>query len=789
MLLSAILSCTAQRVLPVLLASLVAACCLAAKGTHALHDEGCAFQFTFLYDRANADEVGDVLLGVTRKYEHKDVCFKGKMVVDDTRASLRRYTRDKPLPLLKLSKDGTADMYTYKGKWDADAIGEYILKKVPNLAKALENEENRPNKGGHAAKLPQQQQHHRKERERPKKGKKKKGEKGKRKAVLASLSATHGTLNPLLPELRKLQEMRTLASRVRDSLLEEEINTLFGDEGDEEDDGDDGEELEGKLAVTLEAHLVAMHTLADDLDGLPFGSFKDFRAFADAQLHVLDAIVGGALRSDRDFSREASRVAKFLRSQNAGSTTNAAKALDYRLRLDVLKAYTEKGRIPNIVHFIKTDGDADNFGLLQYLSIAAASHFIKPAQIYFHCTTVPRGHWWTRARPFLTIKEVPVDRLQHTINGQQVFLAAHQSDFLRIDILIEHGGIYMDWDVMPVRSFQDLLGSSAVMGLEKKIHNYGEVLGVAVMMSRKNSPWMKRFRKEMYKKFDGRNCYTCHSTMAAKDLGWRYPAELTVLDHTGFYFPGWTRDAVDLMFDESRIDFGADRDGVVRQSSLLQGYALHMFESNEHFHTRGRTLLLADNFLLPRQGRNELNMKRQADSNFMEVFREFFVEEDRLCFAKKDGVVVERGTRDEVFGGHRFVLWNLPTSMQKKLKRYMRVDGGIEMQLAEKSGLRTVPLGFEEVVTRQSGCYADMKTKKTYPVRGFSFYSKQGPRASFEEDKHFPVSLRITFPPASGVDEFFIMDFMLDSSFPWYKSRKQLELRGSKEGTVNFSYD
>jgi mannosyltransferase OCH1-like enzyme len=80
----------------------------------------------------------------------------------------------------------------------------------------------------------------------------------------------------------------------------------------------------------------------------------------------------------------------------------------------------------------------------------------------------------------------------HEINGKALSLAAHQSDFMRLDYLIETGGIYLDWDYLTVRSFDDLLASTTIMGLEKHIGKLHEVIGVAVMMSRARSQFFRR---------------------------------------------------------------------------------------------------------------------------------------------------------------------------------------------------------------------------------------------------------------------------------------------------------
>lgn len=64
----------------------------------------------------------------------------------------------------------------------------------------------------------------------------------------------------------------------------------------------------------------------------------------------------------------------------------------------------------------------------------------------------------------------------------------------------------------------DVLASAAVMGMEKKVPQMNEVMGVAAMMSRPGSAFMKRFRADMEVEFDGDKCYACHSTGLGRRL-------------------------------------------------------------------------------------------------------------------------------------------------------------------------------------------------------------------------------------------------------------------------------
>lgn len=160
-------------------------------------------------------------------------------------------------------------------------------------------------------------------------------------------------------------------------------------------------------------------------------------------------------------------------------------------------------------------------------------------------------------------------------------LAAHQSDILRLEYLIRDGGIYMDWDVISLSGAvnDDLLYSPVVFGAEKKIINFKEVLGVAWMAARPNSPFLRDFLKKMHAEFSA-DCYSCHSTILGRRLALANPEQLRVLNYTSFYHPGWELDGVKRLLEPS--EFQRDnRD--TNAMGVGYFYAMHLFESHENF--------------------------------------------------------------------------------------------------------------------------------------------------------------------------------------------------------------
>lgn len=319
-------------------------------------------------------------------------------------------------------------------------------------------------------------------------------------------------------------------------------------------------------------------------------------ATADLHLRLMEI----ALEKEWGVAELKNQVRKWKR-QISSSGLSAAKKRGLENRVEIYESYYT--RIPRIVHFIKTDGRPDNFNLLHYLSVKTAHYWIQPDEILFHASTEPSGPWWERARPLVTLRRADPP---YEVNGKQIRLAAHQSDFLRLDYLIKYGGIYLDWDVLTTRPFDDdLMNSTCVFGVERLVPNYKEVMGVAVMMARPNSVFMRRFRDEMRKAFDGDKCYACHSTQLSRDLALQYPEEVRVLNHTSFYHPGWEEHANRLLFDPLMYKEGQE---------VTPGYGIHMFESHANFQAWGVPSLDVEKML-------------KEDTHFNHLFRQFITDD------------------------------------------------------------------------------------------------------------------------------------------------------------------
>jgi hypothetical protein len=120
--------------------------------------------------------------------------------------------------------------------------------------------------------------------------------------------------------------------------------------------------------------------------------------------------------------------------------------------------------VPNVVTFVfGLKGARPPFKIENYLAVKSVHENIRPNYIYFYYHWEPVGKWWNLAKPMLTLRRI---ELPMHIYGNPLDHFAHKADIIRLQALIEHGGIYMDMDVVALRSFDDLRHYDFVMGQE-----------------------------------------------------------------------------------------------------------------------------------------------------------------------------------------------------------------------------------------------------------------------------------------------------------------------------------
>ena len=221
--------------------------------------------------------------------------------------------------------------------------------------------------------------------------------------------------------------------------------------------------------------------------------------------------------------------------------------------------------IPKIVHLcfgMTPDFGGKPWSLVHHACVKSMAERLKPDLINFYYTYEPSGPWWELTRPLLSL--VPIEP-PTSIFGNPLVHPAHRADIVRLEKLIEHGGVYLDCDVFVERSFDELLGHQCVLGQQDQGERTGLCNGV--ILAEKNARFLRRWH-ETYRTFRSKgrdDFWSEHSVRVPARLAKEDASDLTILDNRAFHWPLFYPDHLELTF---RLDPTYRCAAGVRASSL-----------------------------------------------------------------------------------------------------------------------------------------------------------------------------------------------------------------------------
>jgi tetratricopeptide (TPR) repeat protein len=267
-------------------------------------------------------------------------------------------------------------------------------------------------------------------------------------------------------------------------------------------------------------------------------------------------------------------------------------------------------KIPRIFHFIT--GLDRNFGgrpfaFIHYMAILSALR-VNPgfrAKVYYHYE--PSGPYWDAIKN--EVQCVPVD-LPTEVFGNPVNHFAHKADVLRMRILLEQGGIYLDLDTICQRPFEPLLDGRVVMGREEKLHEDGSRTNVglcnATIIAPPNAEFL-RLWYEAYRDFvgglsgDGWNKFSVQLPMT---LAKEHPDLLRIEPATSFFWPSWDKEGIASMFS--------------RDCEFPEAYSFHLWA--------GESWNLAKDL--------KVDTVRTVDTTYNKIARRFIEHDDTISIIK-----------------------------------------------------------------------------------------------------------------------------------------------------------
>ncbi len=208
--------------------------------------------------------------------------------------------------------------------------------------------------------------------------------------------------------------------------------------------------------------------------------------------------------------------------------------------------------IPNIFHFIYFyPPEMPEFPLAHFICVNSARVLNKPDAIFFYSDKEPTGHYWDKIQNHVKFIKTTAPE---EIFGNKLYHIAHKSDVLRLEILRDSGGIYLDMDTICKKPFAPLLKHDFVLGKQGKWRRMGLCNGV--IMSSKNSEFSKIWINE-FKHFrsKGHDRYWAEiSVQRPLVLSKKYPGLIHVEPYDSFHYPLYYSFDVKRIFEKC-IDF------------------------------------------------------------------------------------------------------------------------------------------------------------------------------------------------------------------------------------------
>jgi glycosyltransferase involved in cell wall biosynthesis len=212
-------------------------------------------------------------------------------------------------------------------------------------------------------------------------------------------------------------------------------------------------------------------------------------------------------------------------------------------------------KTPNIIHFIYFGGRPYSF--VNYLAVRAAAEHQKPDAIYMHCVEEPVGNpHWEAIRPYVTIRKME-DIV--SFGDEPITWPHYKSDIARLQILLREGGVYLDNDMLMLKSVNELLCDKAVLSGE------GEgCLTPAFIIAPANDPFLKAWIERMATRIHS-PVWADHSVVLPGELARENPELIRQLPSSAFIPFDW----------RDRSIFGNDHSAL----DLKDTYAVHMWDT------------------------------------------------------------------------------------------------------------------------------------------------------------------------------------------------------------------
>lgn len=204
--------------------------------------------------------------------------------------------------------------------------------------------------------------------------------------------------------------------------------------------------------------------------------------------------------------------------------------------------------VPNVIHLIWFYKPRTQFKFHQLISILSVMTIQKPETVYFWYNFKPRGKWWNfikaKAKEVNISIHMKILRPPKEIGGKEILRLEHASDYSRLKILKQFGGIYMDLDVVILKSLRPLMCYEMTMGQETEVKvNNGIIL--AIPGARFIDYWL-----DVYHLNFNPNIFDFNSVKTAYSL-WQKHSSLLHIEPRSMNHPNWRPNEIKYIYTQN----------------------------------------------------------------------------------------------------------------------------------------------------------------------------------------------------------------------------------------------
>jgi len=208
--------------------------------------------------------------------------------------------------------------------------------------------------------------------------------------------------------------------------------------------------------------------------------------------------------------------------------------------------------IPKIIHFICIK--PMRFSFIHYLAVMSAKEKITPDIIYMYYDSHQEDNiYWEIIKKYVVFEQIDPPKI---FRGKPIKYPQYMADIIRLEKLLKYGGIYLDLDILTLKSFDNFLLNNCVLTARPSAavndHSKLEETQNSIIMTAPNHPFIQKWYDVLDKYIGEGYEWSYHAVCLPPIILKEDKYDVTLLDCDGNFMPFlWDIDNP-YIFDDSQ---------------------------------------------------------------------------------------------------------------------------------------------------------------------------------------------------------------------------------------------